>query len=328
MGGIQFFRTYPLLKAKLESVLVESIQKPRLLIVDDSTANIHFLSTTLAAEYEVHVAINGVDAVRLAKACTPALILLDIEMPGMSGHDLCIVLKEEPETRGIPIIFVTARDQESDEVFGLNLGAVDYITRPFSVPIVKARIKAQIERQVVAGKEQWGKFNVGEWMVDPNINTLTRGDETRHLRAKAMSLLVLLAKNAGNAVSKDVLIEKIWEGNKYVGEQAIKSTIWSVRQAFDDSTEAPVYIENIPKKGYRLIPVVTWRSDMPPPPVELDNTVEIQDAYPLQVSQTMPQERTQNATQGSQEENIDSTPSEKDNILQKFFRSFLSKNRM
>jgi diguanylate cyclase (GGDEF)-like protein len=112
-----------------------------ILIVDDVPTNIQVLAEALRLEYRVKVATNGIDALAIARQTPPDLILLDIMMPEMDGFEICRQLKSDPATHGIPIIFVTARDDLADEEKGLNLGAVDYITKPFHLPVVRARVR-------------------------------------------------------------------------------------------------------------------------------------------------------------------------------------------
>ena len=117
---------------------------PRVLIVDDVPANIKVLLPTLQPDFEISIATSGQQALQLAELHKPDLILLDIVMPEMDGYEVCTRLKAGERTRDIPIIFITARDDESDEMTGLELGAVDYITKPFSAAIVHARTKTHL----------------------------------------------------------------------------------------------------------------------------------------------------------------------------------------
>lgn len=127
-------------------MLTEPVSKPTILIADDIPMNIKILGDALKADYSIRFATDGLKALEVARSFPPPdLILLDIMMPGMDGYDVCRALKEDNETQSIPIIFITAMSQEEDETKGLELGAVDYITKPFSLPIVKARIKTHIE---------------------------------------------------------------------------------------------------------------------------------------------------------------------------------------
>ena len=119
--------------------------RPTLLIVDDTPANLALLSDILKASYRTKVAVDGETALRIARSPTPPdLILLDIMMPGMDGYEVCRQLKADPATRDIPVIFITAMGEEEDETRGLALGAVDYVTKPISAAIVKARVRTQL----------------------------------------------------------------------------------------------------------------------------------------------------------------------------------------
>jgi sigma-B regulation protein RsbU (phosphoserine phosphatase) len=120
--------------------------KPKILIVDDTPENIQILMETLKDQYAIVAAINGEKGLKMAVAePKPDIILLDIMMPGMDGYEVCRRLKADEQTRDIPIIFVTAKTEVEDETLGFELGAVDYITKPFSVPVVKARVKAHLD---------------------------------------------------------------------------------------------------------------------------------------------------------------------------------------
>lgn len=119
-------------------------QQPMILIVDDVPTNVQILAEALSSIYRIKVASNGMDALKIAQREQPDLILLDVMMPEMDGFEACQHLKTDAHTCKIPVIFVTAKDAASDEELGLNLGAVDYITKPFVIPIVKARIRNHI----------------------------------------------------------------------------------------------------------------------------------------------------------------------------------------
>lgn len=126
--------------------MAEIERRPKVLIVDDTAENIQVLMEILKDRYAVVAAINGEKALRMAHAePLPDLILLDVMMPGMDGYEVCRRLKADEPVRGIPIIFVTAKTEVEDETLGFELGAVDYITKPFSIPVVKARVKAHLD---------------------------------------------------------------------------------------------------------------------------------------------------------------------------------------
>ena len=121
-------------------------EKPCILVVDDTPDNIELLTGLLENDYRIKAAPNGIIALKAVKAGgIPDLILLDIMMPGMDGFEVCEKLKEDPVTRDIPVIFITAKNEVDDETKGFELGAVDFISKPISPPIVEARVKAQID---------------------------------------------------------------------------------------------------------------------------------------------------------------------------------------
>ncbi|HSV30694.1 MAG TPA: diguanylate cyclase [Atribacteraceae bacterium] len=155
--------------------------KQKILIVDDSPTNLMMLSESLQADYELLVTTSGESALDKVASNPPNLILLDIVMPGMDGYEVCRRLKENKETRNIPIIFITAKCTEEDEVKGLILGAVDYISKPFRLPIVKARVRTHLElkrksdilenisnRDGLTGLYNWRQFDTvvgNEWKL-------------------------------------------------------------------------------------------------------------------------------------------------------------------
>lgn len=116
-----------------------------ILLVDDSPANLHALIAALRGQYNILLATNGEQALEIASRVVPDLILLDVMMPGTDGYQVCRLLKQQPRTRDIPVIFVTGKTDEQDEMAGFELGAVDYITKPFSLPLVQRRVQTHLE---------------------------------------------------------------------------------------------------------------------------------------------------------------------------------------
>lgn len=120
-------------------------ERQRILIVDDMPINIGILGEGLRGQYDIIAATSGEKALRMAREQSPDLILLDVMMPDLDGYSVCRALKADPQTRNIPIIFITAKSQVEDEVLGLELGAADYIVKPFEIPVVKVRVKTQMD---------------------------------------------------------------------------------------------------------------------------------------------------------------------------------------
>lgn len=121
------------------------MEKQKILIVDDMPTNVKILGEALRPSYDIVVATNGKKALEIAQAQRPDLVLLDIMMPELDGYAVCRLLKEDDRTKNIPVVFITAKDQTDDEIRGLEMGAVDYITKPFQVTIVKARVRTQLD---------------------------------------------------------------------------------------------------------------------------------------------------------------------------------------
>lgn len=125
---------------------MQKIKRPKILIVDDVPANIKMLREVLKSNYDISFATNGREAIDLLKSGdVPDLILLDIMMPEMDGYEVCRTIKSEPLTAKIPVIFITSKDDEADEIKGFEAGAVDYVTKPFSIPVVNARVQTHVE---------------------------------------------------------------------------------------------------------------------------------------------------------------------------------------
>jgi putative two-component system response regulator len=134
-------------------MIPNSNQKPRILIVDDESFYTEVLENLLGQEYQIDIVHNGEDALKQAASDpAPDLILLDIMMQDLDGYEVCKLLKKNPQTQNIPVIFLTVRSDVDDEVLGFNLGAVDYITKPMSPPIVRARVRTHIEIQQLRKK--------------------------------------------------------------------------------------------------------------------------------------------------------------------------------
>lgn len=152
--------------------------KPRILIIDDTAANLRLMSALLKDTYQISIALNGKDGLRLASSIDerPSLILLDIMMPGMNGYEVCKQLKNNEATKKIPVLFVTARDGIEDQSHGFDIGAVDYITKPISPPILRARVNTHMElylyRETLESRVESGIAELREGYVD-TIHRLT-----------------------------------------------------------------------------------------------------------------------------------------------------------
>ena len=189
----------------------------KVLVVDDGSNIVDILTANLERNgYEVIAAYDGHQALQLALNENPDLILLDCMLPGMDGFDVCRKVRLHSS---VPIIMLTAKSEEIDKVLGLELGADDYITKPFSVREVMARVKAQIRRINYAETDHSDDHQLvfGDLVIDQEAYEVTRGGETLPLTLREFELLRFLARYAGQVFSRETLLEKVW-GYEYYGD--------------------------------------------------------------------------------------------------------------
>lgn len=194
---------------------------PRLLIVDDVPSNIRILMRSLGSDFNISVATNGSDALKVAADQRPDLILLDIMMPDMDGYEVCRRLKKDENTKKIPVIFITAKDEESDETKGLELGAVDYITKPFSISIVQARIKTHLDlkkaqeeaeqkNKELEVRNQFIRNTFGRYMSDELVDTILDTPEGLRLGGESKEVTILMTDLRGfTALSERLSPEEV-----------------------------------------------------------------------------------------------------------------------
>lgn len=228
-----------------------STEPPVILVVDDEESYREALSVALRREgFRVEVAADGVEALEKFDACNPALVLLDVMLPRTSGVDVC----REIRTRSlVPIIMVTARDAEIDAVVGLEVGADDYVTKPFRLRELVARVRAALRRgpRLVEHPEDPERLDIGEVCLDPNRHEVLVGGNPVALPRKEFELLELLLMNAGRVVTREVLIDRVW-GYGYVGDtKTLDVHIKRLRSKIEADPAVPKCITTIRGVGYR-----------------------------------------------------------------------------
>jgi DNA-binding response OmpR family regulator len=223
----------------------------KLLVVDDDSDMLAVVSFALRqAGYPVVQANSYGTALAVYRAEAPDLAILDINLPGGSGFELCAALRAES---ALPIMMLTARGEEADLVRALELGADDYLTKPFSPRTLLARVKALLRRAQVAGAGQTPPTRAGELTLDSDALSLKIGAdrEVRITPLEARLLQLLVAHNT-QVVATDRLLAHIW-GHRGGGDrQLLKQLVHRLRQKLDDDPEQPRWIETIPSVGYRL----------------------------------------------------------------------------
>ena len=225
--------------------------KQTILCVDDEQNILDLLTFNLeAAGYNTATATTGKDALALAASTPPSLILLDLMLPDMQGTDVCQQLKRNPATEGIPIIMLTAKDSEMDKVLGLELGADDYITKPFSVRELTARVRALLRRAAITSPQDGDIIRNGSLTIDPENYEAFRNEEKIQFTLKEFELLKLLAQNIGKVLTRDYLLDRIW-GYEFLGEtRAVDVHIRHVRAKLGDMA---YLVETIRGVGYKMV---------------------------------------------------------------------------
>jgi DNA-binding response OmpR family regulator len=197
--------------------------------------------------FRARIADTGESALDLILGRPPDLILLDLNLPRMSGFELCSRLRSEAATSRVPILMLTARGQESDKVLGLNLGADDYITKPFSMRELMARINAVLRRARRPDADR-PVYDDGTLIINPStFNVRCRGRDVR-LTRKEFALLEELARNAGRVLTRESLLDRVWGHNYYGDSRTLDVHIRRLRQKLD----SPEMIETVTGIGYRL----------------------------------------------------------------------------
>ncbi|WP_291573468.1 response regulator transcription factor [Clostridium sp. UBA4548] len=223
----------------------------KILVVDDEEHILELIKFNLEKNgYGVITADNGKDAFLIAKEQQPDLMLLDLMLPGMDGLDVCKEIRKEASISNMPIIMITAKSEELDKILGLELGADDYITKPFSVRELIARVKAILRRTTVKYEESNYKF--GDITIDFQKHEVKREGEKIELTLKEFELLEILIKNKGRVMTRDFLLDKIW-GYEYVGEtRTVDVHVRHLRQKIEKDDKNPIYIQTIRGIGYKF----------------------------------------------------------------------------
>ncbi len=228
--------------------------KTKVLIVEDDPHILLGLEEVLKSDgFEVAVCARGDQALEATTKQKPGLIVLDIMLPGMSGYDICKQLRAKKVA--IPILMLTAKSQEIDKVVGLDLGADDYVTKPFGVRELLARIHALLRRTTGNGAlnaQNDTPFQIGTANIDPKTFHLQRGKVVEDLTAKELKLLQVFHTHAGEVLSRDRLLNEVWGYNYYGTTRTLDQVIVQLRKKLGEEPDAPKHLLTVHGVGYRL----------------------------------------------------------------------------
>lgn len=219
-----------------------------LLVEDDQTIGAGLADVLRTNGYSVEWCANGADAMRSFEAQLPDIVLLDAGLPDIDGFTVCRWMRSQHA--GVPILIVTARDSDIDVVVGLDAGANDYIVKPFSIPVLLARVRAHL-RAIPAG-DVGTAIVIGALRVDPSAHRVFLDDVELDLRPKEFELLLLLVRDAGKVVTRDRLLSEIWDLHWESSTKTLDMHIHALRRKLLDDPETSRWITTIRGIGYRF----------------------------------------------------------------------------
>lgn len=224
----------------------------KILIVDDEQSIRELIKFNLEkAGFTVLESGDGAEALHIAKSLKPELLVLDLMLPGIDGIEVCRALKSQRDTSGIPIIMLTARADEIDKIIGLEMGADDYLTKPFSPRELVARVKAVLRRSSKVATQE-GELLLGKLKLNFSRYEVFLNGERVELTPKEYELLKLFATNIGKAFSREMLLEKVW-GYEYFGDtRTVDVHVRHIRAKLETEPEVAEAIETVRGVGYRM----------------------------------------------------------------------------
>jgi DNA-binding response OmpR family regulator len=220
------------------------------LIVEDDPTMLRGLKDNFEFKgYHVLTAADGEEGLNAALDGKPDLILLDIMLPKINGYEVCRLIREQQLE--MPIVMLTAKGQESDIVLGLNLGADDYVTKPFSIKELLARAAAFLRRTRQVEKDV---YEFADYRLDISARTLTRRDEEIKLSPKEFKLLEYFIKRPGRALTRDDILNRVWGYDYFVGPRSIDRFVTTLRNKIEPDPRNPTFIRTIREVGYKFEP--------------------------------------------------------------------------
>jgi phosphate regulon transcriptional regulator PhoB len=227
-------------------------KKYRILVVDDEADIVELLTYNLTKEgYLIDSASDGETALSKIRDKKYDLLILDLMLPGIQGLEICHILRNKPETARLPIIMLTAKGEEVDKIVGLEMGADDYITKPFSTRELVARVKTVL-RRVIDKPVTEKVIRIGELEIDNERCSVFMRGQAVHLRAKEFKLLSFLSAHKGKVFNREQLFNEIWRDEAFVGLRTIDVHIRRLRECLEINPDNPRYIKTMRGIGYYI----------------------------------------------------------------------------
>ena len=232
--------------------MATAAERRNILVVDDEPQITRVLKTTLSSQgYAIRTASDGDEALQVMKEWTPDLLITDLGMPHMNGLELCRHVRAKSS---LPIIVLSVKGEEKIKVDALDAGADDYVTKPFSVNELLARVRAAM-RRIAAGQQPSSEvIEIGNFRIDPELHSVQLGGREVHLTPKEFELLVYLARHPGKVITHRVLLAAIWGENSVEQPEYLRVFVGHLRKKLELEEGAPRYILTEPWVGYRFDP--------------------------------------------------------------------------
>jgi DNA-binding response OmpR family regulator len=224
----------------------------RILVIEDDLAILRGLKDNFLAEgYQVFTAEDGAEGYRLAREEDPDLIILDLMLPALSGYEICRKLRDNGVS--VLILMLTARGEEADRILGLDLGADDYVTKPFSIRELKARVRALLRRSDAASTPP-DRLAFGNVEVDFPRYVAQKGGKPVEMTPKEFGVLRFLAARPGEVVSRYELLEQVWGYGKFPTTRTVDNHIAALRAKLEEDPAQPRYLQTVHRVGYKFVP--------------------------------------------------------------------------
>jgi len=225
----------------------------KILVVDDEKDIVDLVSYNLEMEgFRVLKAYDGETALRMVKTGSPDLVILDLMLPGLQGLDVCRAIRGNPRSASLPIIMLTAKGEEVDRVLGLEMGADDYIGKPFSVRELCARVRAVLRRTEARGEAGKETFSFGDLHIDYGSYEVSLGGKKVDLSPTEMKLLFFFSRHPGRVYTRDKILDYVWGDTAFVTPRTVDVHIRRLRAQIEKDIENPRYILTVRGVGYKF----------------------------------------------------------------------------